>query len=122
MDIRIAASALVMIGLAACSRGTAPPVTAAAPVGIEKTFFVAAERKPCTGVGPMECLQVREAADRPWQYFYSDIEGFTFEPGFDYELRVREEKVANPPADGSSLRWTLVRVVSKRAVASAQTP
>jgi hypothetical protein len=70
----------------------------------------------------MECLQVREAADRPWQYFYSDIEGFTFEPGFDYELRVREEKVANPPADGSSLRWTLVRVVSKQAVASAPTP
>ena len=113
MDIRIAASALVMIGLVACSRGTAPPVTAAAPVGIEKTLFVAAERKPCTGVGPMECLQVREAADRPWQYFYSEIEGFTHEPGYVYELRVLEQTVPNPPADGSSLRWRLVKVVSR---------
>ena len=64
----------------------------------------------------------RSAADQPWQYFYSEIEGFTHEPGFDYELRVREEKVANPPADGSSLRRTLVRVVSKRAAASAPAP
>lgn len=122
MVIRIAASALVMIGLAACSRSTAPPVPTAENVGVEKTFFVAAERKPCTGVGPMECLQVREAADRPWQYFYSEIQGFTFEPGFHYELRVREENVANPPADGSSMRWTLVRVVSKQAVTSTPTP
>jgi len=123
MDIRIAASALVMIGLVACSRGTAPPVPAAESVGgLEKTLFVASERKPCTGVGPMECLQVREAVDRPWQYFYSEIEGFTFEPGFDYELRVREQKLANPPADGSSLRWTLVRMVSKKAVPAAPVP
>jgi hypothetical protein len=122
MDIRTAALALVMIGLVACSGSTAPPVRAAAPAGIEKTFFVAPERKPCTGVAPMECLQVRESTDRPWQYFYSEIEGFTFEPGFDYELRVREEKVANPPADGSSLRLTLVRVVSKQAAAPAPTP
>ena len=122
MDIRIAAVALVLVGLVACSRNTAPPVEAAAPAGIEKTLFIAPERKPCTGVAPMECLQVRESPDLAWQYFYSEIEGFTFEPGFDYELRVREEKVANPPADGSSLRWTLVRVVSKQAVASAQTP
>ena len=107
MDIRIAAVA---------------PVEAAASAGIEKTLFIAPERKPCTGVAPMECLQVRESPDLAWQYFYSEIEGFTFEPGFDYELRVREEKVANPPADGSSLRWTLVKVVSKRAALPTPAP
>jgi len=122
MDIRIAALALVMAGIVACSRDTAPPVEAAASAGIEKTLFIAPERKACTGVGPMECLQVREAADRPWQYFYSEIEGFSHEPGFDYELRVREEKVANPPADGSSLRWTLVKVISKRAALRTPAP
>ncbi|MFM7706720.1 MAG: DUF4377 domain-containing protein [Gammaproteobacteria bacterium] len=37
-------------------------------------------------------------------------------------LRVREERETNPPADGSWLRWTLVRVVSKQAVTSAPTP
>lgn len=129
MDIRIAALALGMVGLvAACGRApspasTTPPTrTAAPPAGIEKTLFVAAERKPCTGVAPMECLQVRESTDRPWQHFYSEIEGFVFEPGFDYELRVLEEKVANPPADGSSLRWTLVTVVSKQVEQAPRTP
>jgi hypothetical protein len=122
MDIRIAAVALVLVGFVVCSRDTAPPVEAAASAGVEKTLFIASERKPCTGVAPMECLQVRESPDLPWQYFYSEIEGFTFEPGFDYELRVREEKVANPPADGSSLRWTLVKVVSKRAALPTPAP
>jgi len=29
---------------------------------------------------------------------------------------VREVTVPNPPADGSSLRWELIKVVSKEAV------
>ena len=113
MDIRIAAVALVLVGLVACSRNTAPPVEAAASAGIEKTLFIAPERKPCTGVAPMECLQVRESPDLAWQYFYSEIEGFAHEPGYVYELRVLEQTVPNPPADGSSLRWRLVKVVSR---------
>lgn len=108
------ALALSLLAFAACSSGVGK--------GVEKTLFVAAERKPCTGVAPMECLQVREAPDRPWQFFYGEIEGFTHEPGYDYELRVREEKVAAPPADGSSLRWTLVKVVGKRPTTSKTTP
>jgi hypothetical protein len=102
-----------VLGLSACSGTTAPTTLAPAPPGIEKTLFVAPERRSCTGVAPMECLQVRAAPELPWQYFYSEIEGFTHEPGYAYELRVREEKVADPPADGSSLRWQLLEVVSK---------
>lgn len=108
------ATAVVLLGLTACTgASTSAPRSVS---GVEKTFFVASERKPCTGVGPMECLQVREAPDQPWKFFYSSIEGFTHEPGFAYELRVREEPVPNPPADGSSLRWRLLKIVSKQAV------
>ena len=101
------------VGLVACGGLTAPSAGDTPPASVEKTLFVASERVPCTGVAPMQCLQVREAADRPWQYFYSEIEGFTHEPGYAYELRVREEKIADPPADGSSLRWNLLKMVSK---------
>jgi hypothetical protein len=45
-------------------------------------------------------------------FFYSGIEGFTFQWGHPVTLRVQVEQVANPPADGSSLRYTLVEVVS----------
>ena len=65
---------------------------------------------------------MRDAPGRPWQNFYGEIEGFTHEPGFRYELRVREEPVANPPADGSSLRWTLVKVVSKQTGSAPEKP
>lgn len=110
MELRNAAAALALSALAACTPGT------------EKTLYVAPERRPCTGVAPMECLQVRDAPDRPWQNFYSEIEGFTHEPGYRYELRVREDRGANPPADGSSLRWTLVKVVSKQAGSAPEKP
>ena len=117
-DLSRTAARLVLImsaavGLVACGGLAAPNEGDNPPASVEKTFFIASERVPCTGVAPMQCLQVREASDRPWQYFYSEIEGFTHEPGYAYELRVREEKVADPPADGSSLRWQLLEVVSK---------
>lgn len=79
----------------------------------EKTLFVSSETKDCTGVMPMKCLQVRENAADSWGNFYSNIEGFTYEPGFEYELKVKTEKIANPPMDRSSIKYILVKQVSK---------
>ncbi|KVG34781.1 hypothetical protein WJ31_26725 [Burkholderia ubonensis] len=58
------------------------------------------------------CLQVRDRPDGEWSLWYAGIEGFDFKPGFLYELQIDECKVARPPADGSSIRWVLKRVVS----------
>jgi hypothetical protein len=80
------------------------------------TLEVAAARVPCVGLGPRECLQVRERADAPWQLFYDSIEGFAYEPGYLYVLRVSRRPVPNPPADGSSLAYRLIVLVSKTAV------
>jgi heat shock protein HslJ len=67
-------------------------------------------------------MQVREDPNGEWQLFYNPIEGFTFEPGFTYELRVNVATIANPPADGSSLKYTLVEVVSQTAAAETLAP
>ncbi|MEX1021374.1 MAG: META domain-containing protein, partial [Litorilinea sp.] len=82
-----------------------------------RTLYVGPELVECTGVGPMECMQVRESADAPYENFFDSIEGFDFVPGYAYELRVAVEEVEDPPADASSLRYTLVEVVSQTAVA-----
>jgi heat shock protein HslJ len=82
-----------------------------------KTLFVGPELADCVGVGPQQCMQVKEDADGEYSLFYNQIEGFTFEPGFVYELSVSVETIANPPADGSSLRYVLNEIVSKTAVA-----
>jgi heat shock protein HslJ len=71
------------------------------------------------GVAPQTCLQVKENLEDEYSLFYSTIEGFEFEPGFEYELLVNKQIVPNPPADASSFRWTLVEVVSKTPVAPA---
>lgn len=77
------------------------------------TLEIAPNRVPCTGAAPMECLLVRERPGAEWTYFYDHIEGFNHEPGYRYVLRVERREVANPPADGSSVAYRLVRVVSR---------
>lgn len=67
-------------------------------------------------VAPMTCLQVREKESDPWQLHYFGIAGFEPQPGIEYRLRIIEEKVKNPPADASSIRWTLDQVVEQRVV------
>lgn len=81
-----------------------------------KFIYVSAETKPCVGVGPMTCLQVREKESDPWLLHYSGIADFEPQPGIEYRLRIIEEKVKNPPADGSSIRWTLDQVIEQRVV------
>ena len=82
------------------------------------TLFIGPEWVDCVGVGPRQCMQARESRGEPWQNFFDAIEGFDYEPGFEYELVVERHTVENPPADGSSLRYVLVRIVSKTPVGS----
>ncbi|WP_027381703.1 DUF4377 domain-containing protein [Chryseobacterium daeguense] len=81
--------------------------------GTEQTLIVGPKTRDCTGIAPMKCLQIKEKPTDNWTIFYSNIAGFTYEPGFEYVLKVRTEKIANPPADGSSISYTLVKQVSK---------
>ena len=90
----------------------------AAPAGEEVTLYVGPELVDCVGVGPMKCMLVKENPEDDYKYFYSQIEGFEFEPGYTYELRVLVTPVENAPADASSLQYTLVEVVSKEPVAA----
>lgn len=86
-----------------------------------KTIFVGSERVECVGVAPQECYLVRESQDEEYSFFYDEIEGFSFEPGFEYELRVEAIEVEDPPADASSIRWVLVEEVSRTAVSDTPT-
>ncbi len=99
-------SALGLCAAAACGSATAPGARV-------RTYEVAAAKAPCTGSFPTECLQVRVPPATAWQLFHDPIDGFAYEPGYRYVLRVAERDVRNPPADGSSVAYRLVRVVSK---------
>ena len=119
----------LLVAVACSPAGGQEPVAGqtTTPEGVEgqaemKTLYVGSELVDCVGVAPMECMQVREDPSGEWQLFYDQIEGFTFEPGFTYELRVNVATIANPPADGSSLKYTLVEVVNKTAATETLAP
>lgn len=82
--------------------------------GATTRLFVAPKLVDCEGEGPMKCMQVRASETEEWTLLYGSIQGFSFEEGYAYELRVRAEPVARPPMGASSKRLHLVEVVSKK--------
>jgi hypothetical protein len=85
-------------------------------------YTIASQTANCMGAAPQKCLLVKKADAAQWQYFYSPIEGFTHQDGYEYVLEIREEKQENPPADASSIKYILVKVVSKTKKASENLP
>ncbi|MBM4359010.1 MAG: DUF4377 domain-containing protein [Deltaproteobacteria bacterium] len=106
-------SATVPPEVSSAAVSAAPTSLAPAP-SPSKTLFVDSKRVPCQGEGVSECLRVRESESAPWDLFYRTIEGFTFEPGFTYELRVVIERVTERPADAPSRRHRMLELVSKK--------
>jgi hypothetical protein len=74
---------------------------------------VAAETVECRGEATQRCLRVRRSGEEAWTNFYDRIEGFTHEDGVRYRLEVLQRRVPDPPADGSSFRYTLLRVLER---------
>ena len=81
-------------------------------------IYVKESKVPCTGVAPMECLQIKKENGAGWSNLYTPIQGFKYTPGYRYKLKVRVTKIKNPPADGSSLKYTLIKVLEKKMVSN----
>jgi heat shock protein HslJ len=87
---------------------------------------VAAQRVPCTPAlqPPTTCLQVREirfddkglrvGEPGPWRAFYSEIAGYTHEPGTANVLRINRYTRQKPPADASAYVYELDMVIESR--------
>jgi hypothetical protein len=74
-------------------------------------------RQSCQGEGSYDCLLVQQGkqlGSQSWELFYDDIQGFAYEPGYIYTLRVKIEKIQDPLQDGSDRRYLLVKVLSKK--------
>ncbi|WP_367179617.1 DUF4377 domain-containing protein [uncultured Psychrobacter sp.] len=42
------------------------------------------------------------------------IEGFDYEPYYEYTLLIKNTTVANPPADASSIHSKLIKIIEKK--------
>ena len=98
-----------MLVLTGCSSDSA--------TGNTEVLFVKHHLQECVGVAPRTCMLTRGSANADWTLMYSGIQGFDYEWGFDYEVRVRWRGVDNPPADASSRVYELRSINSKTPVA-----
>ncbi len=92
------------------------------PGRVELRWYVDSQKVSCYTWVETECLRVRESTSEPWQNFSDEIEGFAWEAGYEYRIRVERTTIANPPADGSSARYRLLQILSKTAVAASRAP
>lgn len=78
-----------------------------------EVLTIASEQADCMGVAPQKCMLIKREGNTDWEFWYTGIEGFEYEPGYEYVVKIRREKVSDPPADMSSVRYVLEKVVSK---------
>lgn len=73
---------------------------------------------------PIECMLVmtEDEPDRLQSLAFGAIEGFTYERGHEYELRVKKTVLANPPMDAVNCTYSLVRILMDRLVLEPQVP
>lgn len=109
--------------LGACAPTGETPVGAEAPSGKlpasasqEMTLYVAEAMAACDAAGKTDCLMVRESLSTDFALFMDDIDGFVYEPGYEYELRVIRTDVERPQAGESAYTWVLLEVVTKSQV------
>ena len=88
----------------------------------EKTLIIASKKADCVGLVPQKCLLAKEKTSENWEYFYDGISGFIYEEGFEYKILVSEKEIENPPQDASSLKTTLIKIISKIEKTSENLP
>ena len=92
----------------------------------EITIYVSSETGESYGFNstPEECMLVKfENPNGEWEHLgLYRIEGFTYVKGHEYELRVKMTTLANPPADGYSHKYLLVKIVQDKLVKETETP
>lgn len=73
-----------------------PDSQADQPKAETTTLYVGSQTVACTGVAPQQCLQIKEKPNDKWTLLYQSIEGFDYEPGYLYQLRVAKKKFLTP--------------------------
>jgi hypothetical protein len=109
----VVASAAAVLLLAACGDDgvDSPSLTGEAET---VRLWIQPELVDCDGgAGPQTCMLIADSEDGEPSFFYDSIAGFTFAEGTTYVIDVTVEGVEDPPADASSLSYTLVEIVEE---------
>ena len=73
--------------------------------------------QPWGSDSPIDCMLVKEESESDYKTLdFQGITDFVYEKGYEYALWVEKRTLVNPPADGSSIVYKLIDVISKAKV------
>lgn len=100
---------VAILGLTACTNEDEPK-----DITKEVTMYVSSETGTMDDffdadkTNPIECMLVKEQGEDEYRPLaFCGIQGFEYEKGYEYDLRVNKTTLANPPADGSIYKCKL---------------
>lgn len=80
-------------------------------------LWIAPNTKKCFGEIEKQCMQIKHSkSQKSWELFYDNIEGFTYKKGYLYLIEFKESRIENPLADASSIKYHLIKIVSKEII------
>ncbi|WP_409520837.1 DUF4377 domain-containing protein [Psychrobacter sp.] len=62
----------------------------------------------------MQLWSVKCSSNARNGYRYSGIEGFDYQPHYEYTLLIKNTTIANPPADAASIHSKLIKIIEKK--------
>ena len=87
---------------------------------------IAPQKRTCHGIGVTKCLQYKQFIfdengqkiyrNNEWYNLYTPIEGYEHKPSRQATLRIKSYAIANPPMDGSSVRYVLEKQIKTEVV------
>ena len=112
---------ILLVFTIGCSRdGTIKPVPSAD--GNIETLIIGPYTETCQGFIEQQCYLEFNEDSQQWEFFYESIQGFDFEPGFIYTLKVRLEDRGTEIQDVGRYAYHLVEVLDKEAASVDERP
>ena len=87
-----------------------------------ETLIIGPYTETCQGFIEQQCYLEFNEESQKWEFFYESIQGFDFEPGYIYTLKVRLEDRGTEIQDVGRYAYHLVEVLSKEEASVDERP
>ncbi len=87
-----------------------------------ETLIIAPYKVDCVGAFEQECYLEFNQERQRWEFFYEGIQGFDFEPGFIWTLKVSLHEREEGIQDVGRYEYRLVEVLDKEAASVDERP
>ena len=87
-----------------------------------ETLIIGPYTETCQGFIEQQCYLEFNEESQKWEFFYENIKGFDFEPGYIYTLKVRLEDRGTEIQDVGRYAYHLVEIISKEEASVDEKP